>query len=97
MELYTYRMPSAMREIIDMQMNCEDIAFNFLVADTIQKPPIWIRHPLGILTPCDEKPCTGLSTRKEHYKNRSKCLNQFSKAGYYLKLLNLTQEIPHSQ
>ncbi|VDL99428.1 unnamed protein product [Schistocephalus solidus] len=41
---YTYEMPSRIREIVDEEMNCEDIAMNFLVSHITRKPPIkW--HP----------------------------------------------------
>lgn len=38
--LYTYEMPSAIREKVDEMMNCEDIAMNFLVSHVTQKPPV---------------------------------------------------------
>ena len=38
--MYTYEMPQAIRTKIDEQMNCEDLAMNFLIAHYTQKPPI---------------------------------------------------------
>lgn len=33
-------MPSAIRKIVDEEMNCEDIAMNFLVSHITRKAPI---------------------------------------------------------
>ena len=35
--LYTYWMPAEIREIVDLFMNCEDIAMNFLVSHISRK------------------------------------------------------------
>lgn len=37
---YTVKMPQHIRDWIDENMNCEDIAMNFLVANLTNKPPI---------------------------------------------------------
>ena len=38
--MYTYIMPSAIYELVESKMNCEDLAMNFLVAHITRKPPI---------------------------------------------------------
>lgn len=38
--LYTVTLPSNIKDWVDDNMNCEDIAMNFLVANTTNKPPI---------------------------------------------------------
>lgn len=43
---YTYEMPAEIREIVDTEMNCEDIAMNFLVSDVTRKPPIKVTNIL---------------------------------------------------
>lgn len=43
---YTNEMPSNVRDWVDDQMNCEDIAMNFLVANTTNKPPIKVMHSI---------------------------------------------------
>jgi len=38
--IYTYTMDSAVREMVDEFMNCEDLAMNFLVSHLTRQPPI---------------------------------------------------------
>lgn len=38
--MYTTAMPGDIKEWVDEHMNCEDIAMNFLVANTTGKAPI---------------------------------------------------------
>ncbi|VDI31064.1 alpha-1,4-N-acetylglucosaminyltransferase EXTL3 [Mytilus galloprovincialis] len=40
--VYSYVMQSAIREFVDENLNCEDIAMNFLVSYITQKPPIQV-------------------------------------------------------
>ena len=40
MYLYTYWLPSLIRDIVDKFMNCEDIAMNFLVSHITRQPPV---------------------------------------------------------
>ncbi|XP_071137090.1 exostosin-like 3 [Mytilus edulis] len=40
--VYSYVMQSAIREFVDENLNCEDIAMNFLVSHITQKPPIQV-------------------------------------------------------
>ena len=42
--LYTNAMPGDIKAWVDEHMNCEDIAFNFLVANSSGKPPIKVRN-----------------------------------------------------
>ena len=37
---YTYEMPEKIRKEVDLKMNCEDIAMNFLVSHSSKKSPI---------------------------------------------------------
>ena len=73
--IYTNEMPSSIRELVDKERNCEDIAMQFLVSDKTDLPPIFIKghlQDLGVLN--------GISTSKNiisagHMDKRSQCLN----------------------
>ncbi len=38
--MYSYVMPTAVRQMVDQTMNCDDLAMNFLVAHITRKPNI---------------------------------------------------------
>ncbi len=38
--MYTYELPSEVRDWVDAQMNCEDIAMNFVIASATGKSPV---------------------------------------------------------
>lgn len=42
--LYTWWQPQAIRDVVDMEMNCEDIAMNFLIAHITRKPPLKVNR-----------------------------------------------------
>jgi len=46
---YTNEMPSEIRNWVDQQMNCEDIAMNFLVANYTGKAPIKVNNLLFVI------------------------------------------------
>jgi len=73
---YTYDQNPAIREYVDKNRNCEDIAMQFLVSDISKKPPVYVRgalSDLGVLS--------GISTKSwhklGHMKSRGECLNDF--------------------
>ncbi|KAJ8308828.1 hypothetical protein KUTeg_013702 [Tegillarca granosa] len=83
---YMYRtlMPKAIIRFVDEIFNCEDLAMNFLVANFTRRPPIRVKYQTSAYC----KTCTSnLSLRKNHYEDRSKCLNQFSNIYGYMPLL----------
>ncbi|KAL3652227.1 GDP-mannose transporter [Castilleja foliolosa] len=43
LSMYTYEMPSSIREYVSKNRNCEDIAMSFLVANATGAPPIWVK------------------------------------------------------
>lgn len=49
-------MPQAARDLVDIQMNGEDIAMNFLIAYVSRKPPIKV-NPLAIAVFDDSAIC----------------------------------------
>ncbi|XP_077293542.1 exostosin glycosyltransferase sotv [Arctopsyche grandis] len=74
---YTVRMPSDIREWVDENMNCEDIAMNFLVANLTNKPPIKVAPRKKFKCP----ECTNtemLSADIGHMTERSACVDRLS-------------------
>ncbi|KAG9509293.1 Exostosin-like 3 [Fragariocoptes setiger] len=83
--LYSYSMPSMIRDIVDRYTNCEDIAMNFLVAHMTRKPPIkvtsrWTFH-------CPGCP-TSLSEDDSHFTERHECINTFASIYGYMPLMS---------
>ncbi|CAH1173727.1 unnamed protein product [Phaedon cochleariae] len=77
--LYTNFLPSEVKDWADEQMNCEDIAMNFLVANITNKPPIKVTPRKKFKCP----ECTSnemLSADMGHMVARSQCVDAFTKA-----------------
>lgn len=78
--MYTNAMPGDIKQWVDDHMNCEDIAMNFLVANTTRKPPIKVAPRKKFKCP----ECTNtemLSADLNHMLERSACIDRF--AGIY--------------
>jgi hypothetical protein len=43
LDLYTIRMLPSIRDYVNENRNCEDIAMSFLVANVTGSPPIWVQ------------------------------------------------------
>ncbi|XP_059667009.1 glycosylinositol phosphorylceramide mannosyl transferase 1-like [Cornus florida] len=71
LDLYTYNMPSSIRDYVTRERNCEDIAMSLLVANATDAPPIWVRGKIY------EIGSSGISSLKGHNNRRNKCLNDF--------------------
>ncbi|KAI4504281.1 hypothetical protein M0802_000752 [Mischocyttarus mexicanus] len=75
--MYTTAMPGDIKEWVDEHMNCEDIAMNFLVANTTGKAPIKVTPKKKFRCP----ECTNtemLSADLTHMVERTQCINKFS-------------------
>nr|KAG5691593.1 hypothetical protein BaRGS_023721 [Batillaria attramentaria] len=75
--LYTYALPGNMKAWVDDHMNCEDIAMNFLIANTTGNAPIKVAPRKKFKCP----QCTNtemLSADITHMVERSECINQFA-------------------
>lgn len=78
LDMYTNIMPQSIRNLVDKDRNCEDIAMQFLIANHTQLPPIYVKghvEDLGALN--------GISTSKNvatagHMDKRSQCLNDLT-------------------
>ncbi|GBP29405.1 Exostosin-2 [Eumeta japonica] len=74
---YTYKMPAEIRDYVDENFNCEDIAMNFLVANITNKAPIKVAPRKKFKCP----ECTNtemLSLDAGHMSQRSVCIGRFA-------------------
>jgi len=80
MEQYLNELPNSVHRLVDDKQNCEDIAFNMLVAKKTENPPIFVQ-PLNFknLDSETESPYKGLWHRWNHSIIRSQCLNSLVK------------------
>ncbi|CEF69760.1 Exostosin-3 [Strongyloides ratti] len=74
---YSYKMSKKIRDIVDETMNCDDIAFNFMVSIFSNKPNILFTKGID-LSRCRKCYHKGLFFRKDHLSTRTNCLNIFS-------------------
>lgn len=77
-ELYTHGMDRRVREYVDKNRNCEDIAMQFLTSNVTKLPPVFVK---GHLT--DMGALNGISTSKNfvtagHMTSRSQCLRDLA-------------------
>jgi hypothetical protein len=75
LEMYTTTMPQGIRDMVDKEKNCEDIAMQFLIANMTGLPPVYVKGHLS-----DLGVFSGISTEKSiaqasHMDARSMCLN----------------------
>ncbi|TVU07682.1 hypothetical protein EJB05_41047 [Eragrostis curvula] len=84
LDLYTNRMPPFIREYVNENRNCEDIAMSFLVANVTGAPPIWVQGRIY------EIGSSGISSLKGHSLQRSRCLNAFAAMYGHMPLVATT-------
>lgn len=75
---YTHILPESIRDWVDSQMNCEDIAMNFLVANITNQSPIKVTPRKKFKCP----ECTNtemLSADLGHMVERSACVDRFAR------------------
>ncbi|PKA64895.1 alpha-1,4-N-acetylglucosaminyltransferase EXTL3 [Apostasia shenzhenica] len=65
-------MPQTIRNYVDRNRNCEDIAMAFLIANETGAPPIWVQGQIF------EMGSSGISSLGSHRMQRTQCLNDFS-------------------
>ena len=86
---YHYILDKRIREKIDKALNCEDVAFNFMISDLIRKPPIKVTDRTSFYC----KLCAttdmqkSLSATSQHYTMRTECINYFTLIYGYNPLL----------
>jgi len=79
---YTYIMDERIRVKVDSLNNCDDLAFNFLIAHYSRQPPLKINKLLNF-----RFNLTGLSNRLSHYTDRTECIQYFISIYGYNPLL----------
>lgn len=73
LKVYTQELEPKIKNYVDREKNCEDLAMQFLIYNMSRKPPIYTKGHLydyGIVS--------GLSTKSRHFLTRSECLRYFS-------------------
>uniref|UniRef100_A0A2P2HX98 Exostosin-2 n=1 Tax=Hirondellea gigas TaxID=1518452 RepID=A0A2P2HX98_9CRUS len=75
--VYTTEMAPHIKDWVDDHMNCEDIAINFLVANSTGKAPIKVTPRKKFK--CGSCSAGDLSATEAHMLERSECVNHFSK------------------
>ncbi|KAK7068662.1 Exostosin-2 [Halocaridina rubra] len=74
--VYTTQLPGNIKEWVDTNMNCEDIAMNFLVANLTGKAPIKVTPRKKFK--CGECTSGDLSANEAHMVERSQCVTHFT-------------------
>ncbi len=79
LSLYSSEMSPSIRELIDRERNCEDIAMQFLIANYTAMPPVYVKGNLQ-----DLGTLAGISTSQNilsatHMDKRSQCLDLLTK------------------
>lgn len=74
--VYTTQLPGNIKEWVDTNMNCEDIAMNFLVANLTGKAPIKVTPRKKFK--CGECTSGDLSANEAHMVERSQCVSHFT-------------------
>ncbi|VUC25858.1 unnamed protein product [Clonostachys rosea] len=82
------------RDYVDIQMNCDDIAMNFLVSAITCQPPLQVT---GVKPPVNEAPPVGISTTPEFPKKRVECMNDLPQFFGGMPLINTTWAITRGQ
>lgn len=77
--LYTYVMSETIRKWVDDNMNCEDIAMNFLVSNITGKAPIKVTPRKKFKCPECSKANSLSADVVRHLQLRSRCIDHFSK------------------
>jgi len=77
---YTHTLPGNVKAWVDDNMNCEDIAMNFLVSNITGKAPIKVAARKKFK--CTSSDCSGgdLSANQDHFIERSECIQHFVRA-----------------
>lgn len=78
-------MDERIRQKVDLIQNCEDIAFGLVVSHLTRKPPIKVGSRWTF--PCNECGDKSISSKYDHYANRTLCLQYFISIFGYNPLL----------
>ena len=83
LDMYTNKLPDEARETVDFLINCDDILFNFMVANVTKQAPVFVDHGklkhVRALHLASDKGADGLWKRKQHFEDRNICLDRFTR------------------
>ncbi|CRK14045.1 hypothetical protein BN1708_017220 [Verticillium longisporum] len=78
------------REHVDDNLNCEDIAMNYVTQMLTREPPLLVRGHKAFF---NAEPAQGISKAPGHFAARSLCINKFAEAFGCMALLEETVRI----
>ncbi|KAF3356237.1 hypothetical protein VdG1_06331 [Verticillium dahliae VDG1] len=78
------------REHVDDNLNCEDIAMNYVTQMLTREPPLLVRGHQAFF---NAEPAQGISKAPGHFAARSLCINKFAEAFGCMALLEETVRI----
>ncbi|RXG41424.1 hypothetical protein VDGE_08114 [Verticillium dahliae] len=78
------------REHVDYNLNCEDIAMNYVTQMLTREPPLLVRGHQAFF---NAEPAQGISKAPGHFAARSLCINKFAEAFGCMALLEETVRI----
>jgi alpha-1,4-N-acetylglucosaminyltransferase EXTL3 len=87
--VYTHLIDPRLRALVERTRNCDDLAFNYMIAAYTRQPPIKISHQVSLdCHLCDEfNEYPGMSVNGSHYDIRNDCLNEMNQIYGYNPLL----------
>ena len=72
-------MPQKIRDMVDKERNCEDIAMQFMIANYTDLAPVYVRGNLGDLGGIGGISTSSNIVKASHMGERSMCLNELVK------------------
>jgi alpha-1,4-N-acetylglucosaminyltransferase EXTL3 len=88
--LYTYVSDKRIRSLVDEYLNCEDLAFSYMIADLTRQPPLKVgRRTYDACITCQlfDNQMPSISLGGSHRQKRNKCLQYFNSIYGYNPLL----------
>eukprot|EP00040_Diaphanoeca_grandis_P025841 m.143803 g.143803 ORF g.143803 m.143803 type:complete len:639 (+) comp30336_c0_seq1:81-1997(+) len=78
LDMYTFSIPQQARDLVDDITNCDDLLFNFMVANHSGTAPVFVRTSGISKVHVIKSGRSGLFTRGKHYVDRDSCLTQMA-------------------
>eukprot|EP00037_Helgoeca_nana_P024860 m.266774 g.266774 ORF g.266774 m.266774 type:complete len:365 (+) comp26769_c0_seq7:154-1248(+) len=80
LHMYTSMVPAAARALVDETTNCDDILFNFMVANATGQPPVFVQRSGARKVHVKRRlgGRHGLWKREKHYTDRNRCVSTFA-------------------
>lgn len=83
LDVYSNQIPQSTRDIVDRDMNCDDILFNYMISNYTRIGPVVIDYNAKVM---DIGFKGGLWTDGDHFKERDACMQSFADIFGYMPL-----------